>query len=74
MTLTPGTFLATINDYQRRDTKKEPRECEGPYSTSERFRAILRVSLNQANECRPNAQYKSVGGRNLAVDQVCSVG
>jgi hypothetical protein len=30
MTLTPGTFLAIISDYQRRDTKKEPRECEGP--------------------------------------------
>jgi hypothetical protein len=58
MTLTPGTFLATISDYQRRDTKMEPRECEGPYSTSERFRAILRVSLNQPNEYPANAQYK----------------
>jgi hypothetical protein len=45
MSLTPGTFLTTIGGRQRRDTKKEPRECEGPYSTSERVRAILRVSL-----------------------------
>src|SRR5438477_12795210 len=32
MTLTPGTFLTTIGGRQRRDTKKEARECEGPYS------------------------------------------
>jgi hypothetical protein len=72
MTLTPGTFLTTIGGRQRRDTKKEPRECEGPYSASERFRAILRVSLNQANECLPNAQYKSVRGFYLGGEQVCS--
>jgi hypothetical protein len=56
MTLTLGTFLTTIGGRQRRDTKKEPRECEGPYSASERVRAILRVSLSQANECRAIAQ------------------